>query len=166
MMLLKLRKVLALAAFLALVATSAAADAAHEADKAAVETPTEDLADLLAQEAAARREDCETRGFDSQALDCRMCADLTAFLVQATEGSEDKEEAVRVVDADCRACCTDFELEAREDAAVHAQHPRAALEVCKRRLERYPKVSNFVLNRAPQEHPQLEISVRRRILCV
>lgn len=155
---LKMHKVLAAAAFLALVATSAAAAATHEGEEVAVEDPTETLA---AREAVVRRADCETRGFDAQALDCRLCADLTAFLAHATEGKDGKEKAARAVEADCRACCADFELAAREDAAVQAQHPRAALEVCKRRLERYPKVSNFVLNRAPQEHPQLEISVRK-----
>lgn len=162
----KVRNVLAAAVFLALLASSAAADAAPTDDAPVEDASVEDVGALGAEEAAqaaaesARRADCVTRGFDVQALDCRLCEDLGAFLEQATEGDKKKENAVRAVDADCRACCTDFELAAREDAAIHAQYARAALEVCKRRLERYPKVANFVHNRAPQEHPQLEIAVQ------
>lgn len=119
-------------------------------------------------ERAARRAQCLTRGFEVEALDCGLCEQLAAFLESGVAGSSAVEQGksdvelkeVSQVASECRECCTDFGAGAALGVgATRHQFARVELEVCTCKFQRYPKVADFVNNRAAA-HPRLEVKVR------
>ncbi|RLN86297.1 hypothetical protein BBJ28_00001839 [Nothophytophthora sp. Chile5] len=92
-------------------------------------------------------ESCAALGFDADALDCRLCHELELFLEPSAQ-SELKAAAAREVTEECQTCCSD--LAAQLEAAASHRHVHAVLAVSMRRLKRYPKVANFVQQRAAQ----------------
>ncbi|KAE9019851.1 hypothetical protein PR003_g12797 [Phytophthora rubi] len=97
-------------------------------------------------EASARLERCATLGFDADALDCRLCDDLSTYLSSTkSTKKKSKQKAVDLVTTECRDCCSDFSKVLEAEGRRHA---KVVLAVSQRRLKRYPKVANFVEHRA------------------
>ncbi|KAL4106844.1 hypothetical protein PRIC1_004883 [Phytophthora ramorum] len=94
---------------------------------------------------------CATLGFDADALDCRLCEELSTFLTKSTKTKSatklTKTKSVDLVTHECRDCCSDLtnllEAEGR-------RYPQAVLALSRRRLKRYPKLANFVEHQAEQ----------------
>lgn len=85
-------------------------------------------------------------GFDADALDCRLCDDLSTYLgsVKSTK-KKPKQKAVDLVTSECRDCCSDFSKVLEAEGRRYA---KAVLAVSQHRLKRYPKVANFVEHQA------------------
>ncbi|EGZ23304.1 hypothetical protein PHYSODRAFT_295759 [Phytophthora sojae] len=124
----------------ALLLLFAACVAAQEAPE-----PSPDAASAPA-EASARLERCAMLGFDADALDCRLCDDLSTYLgsVKSTK-KKPKQKAVDLVTSECRDCCSDFSKVLEAEGRRYA---KAVLAVSQHRLKRYPKVANFVEHQA------------------
>ncbi|CAI5713137.1 unnamed protein product [Peronospora effusa] len=86
---------------------------------------------------------CATLGFDVNALDCRLCDDLSTFLTSKTTTS--KIETVKIVGQECQKCCSDF---SRALEAEDRRYANVVLAVSQYRLKRYPTVANFVEHQA------------------
>ncbi|CEG45245.1 Selenoprotein [Plasmopara halstedii] len=97
---------------------------------------------------AERLHHCTTLGFDTDALDCRLCDELSSFLVSATPEKKKKtDRAITAVTKECRECCTDF---SKVLEAEGRRYSKVALVVNRLRLKRYPKVANFLEHQAEQ----------------
>ncbi|KAG1705582.1 hypothetical protein DVH05_003269 [Phytophthora capsici] len=95
-----------------------------------------------------RLDRCTTLGFDADALDCRLCDDLSTFLTSKVSKKKSKKtKSVENVVTECQECCSDF---SKVLEAEGRRYPKVALAVNRRRLKRYPKVANFVENHADQ----------------
>ncbi|GMF26294.1 unnamed protein product [Phytophthora lilii] len=110
------------------------------------------LAPLAAEDAASavsteRLDRCASFGFDADALDCRLCGDLSTFLEPAKSTSKTKAKAVDLVTEECRDCCSDM---SKMLEAEGRRFPKVVLAVSRRRLKRHPKVANFVEHQAEQ----------------
>ncbi|KAG6599625.1 15 kDa selenoprotein [Phytophthora cinnamomi] len=101
-----------------------------------------------ASEASARLQRCATLGFDADALDCRLCGDLSTYLssVKSTK-KKSKQKAVDLVTKECGECCSDFSQVLEAEGRRFA---KAVLALSQRRLKRYPKVASFLEHQAPQ----------------
>ncbi|RLN53672.1 hypothetical protein BBJ28_00014812 [Nothophytophthora sp. Chile5] len=129
---------------LLLLVLSAALVAAQELDAVDLVSPGDEDAE---SPRPALLESCAALGFDADALDCRLCHELELFLEPSAQ-SELKAAAAREVTRECQTCCSD--LAAQLEAAASHRHAHAVLAVSMRRLKRYPKVANFVQQRAAQ----------------
>ena len=102
--------------------------------------------DPSAADATERLERCAALGFDVEALDCRLCSDLSTFLTTST--SAKRASKTRVVDRvcqECQECCSDF------STVLEAQGRRyrnVVLAWSPGRWRRYPKVAHFVEHEA------------------
>ncbi|ETO67745.1 hypothetical protein, variant 2, partial [Phytophthora nicotianae P1976] len=92
-----------------------------------------------------RLDHCATLGFDADALDCRLCDDLSTFLTPRASKKKLKQKSVDKVTKECQECCSDF---SKVLEAEGRRYPKVALAVDRRRLKRYPKVANFVDHQA------------------
>jgi hypothetical protein len=104
--------------------------------------------------AISNSEECALLGFNSDALDCKTCAQLNKFIQDLTSSKKKKEKVQELIN-DCKKCCTSL-----EDIIVGSkiQYEKAVLEVCTCKFGKYPKVANFVNNHV-SEHSRLEVKV-------
>lgn len=93
---------------------------------------------------AERQRTCATLGFDSDALDCRLCDDFATFL-GGKKTTESTRTAIDLVTTECRDCCADF---SKVLEAEGRRYPKVALVVNRFRLKRYPNVANFLEHQA------------------
>ncbi|KAG7382014.1 hypothetical protein PHYPSEUDO_005375 [Phytophthora pseudosyringae] len=94
-----------------------------------------------------RLDRCATLGFDADALDCRLCDELSTFLTPTASKTTSKKKAAKKVAKECQECCSDF---SKVLEAEGRRYPKVALAVNPHRLKRYPKVANFVERQAEQ----------------
>ncbi|KAI9909910.1 hypothetical protein PsorP6_010484 [Peronosclerospora sorghi] len=92
---------------------------------------------------------CTTRGFDADALDCRLCDALSTFLTSSTSQDQAKRDAVDRIGHECQDCCSDFSKVLEAEGRRYA---KAVLAVSPYRLKWYPKVAHFVEKQAAQFH--------------
>ncbi|CAI5722431.1 unnamed protein product [Peronospora destructor] len=91
---------------------------------------------------------CATLGFDVNALDCRLCDDLSTFLTATTsKTTTSKSTSVQLIGQECQKCCLDF---SRAVEAEDRRYAKAVLAVNPYRLKRYPRVANFVEHQASE----------------
>jgi hypothetical protein len=121
-----------------LLLLAAASAGAQEATEPAVD------ASSSPQVSSERLDRCATLGFDADALDCRLCDELSTFLT-AKSRSTKSATSVDSVTGECQDCCSDF---SKVLEAEGRRYPIAVLAVSRRRLKRYPKVANFVEHQA------------------
>ncbi|POM71029.1 Hypothetical protein PHPALM_12458 [Phytophthora palmivora] len=112
--------------------------AAQEAPEASSEASSASIA------STEHLEHCAALGFDVDALDCRLCDELEAFLARKTS-KKAKLKAVDTVSHECRTCCSDFSKVVEAEGRRYA---KVVLAVAQNRLKRYPKVANFVEQQA------------------
>ncbi|KAG7389097.1 hypothetical protein PHYBOEH_007574 [Phytophthora boehmeriae] len=93
-----------------------------------------------------RLQRCTSLGFDADALDCKLCDDLSSFLNPRVEGAKSKVLAAKSLLGECQNCCSDLQKTLGGD--VGRQYPTVVLGVSSQRLKRYPKVASFVEHRA------------------
>ncbi|RLN58264.1 hypothetical protein BBJ29_008669 [Phytophthora kernoviae] len=94
-----------------------------------------------------RLERCTSLGFDADALDCKLCEDLSTFLKPRLQSVKSKTLAAKSLLEECQNCCSDLQKTLGGD--VGRRFSSVVLGVSKRRLKRYPKVASFVEHRAP-----------------
>ena len=98
-------------------------------------------------------DECAALGFKSEVLDCRSCDRMVASMQEELTSAAQKR-ALGALASECKQCCAD--LDVIDNGAEEYDH--AVFEVCKCKYGRYPKVADFIRNRAEQ-FTRLEIKV-------